>query len=972
MDEFSGRCPDRQVLERLLGGELPPVAAETLAQHLEGCDGCAAIAQTLPAKSALVSALGAHPVHQEEQEDAFVDTLIDRLASFPLVTTTGSENEAVAELGVSDVSALLAPAQAADEVGRLGPYRVLRTLGVGGMGVVFEAEDILLRRVVALKTLRPLLAADQAARKRFLREAQAAAAVTHDHLVTIHQVGEDRGIVFLAMQRLQGETLEERLARLEASASLIDLGEALRVAREAAQGLAAAHARGLVHRDIKPANLWLERDSGRVKILDFGLAHAAYDDTSMTDPGTIAGTPAYVAPEILRGANVDQRCDLFSLGCILYRMLTGIAPFRGADRIATWMAVACREPASPREVNPAVPPALSDLVMELLAKDPARRPASAQNLLESLQAIRAAQDTNKSACQVGADSGGPSAYAKRFRRRIAATAIACLTVSLLLGAAFIWIKTDRGTFVLEVADPDVSFLVNKLGGVTLQDRKTARTYTLGAGEHSLPTGEYQLKVTDATGLEFSTRQFTLKRGASVTVIASYKGVSDPKTAAIEAWLQRITDLPAEQQVEAVSAKLKELNPGFDGVVGRRYENGAVVEFHLLTDHVTNIAPLRALTGLEMLVCRGSEPGKGQLTDLGPLRGLKLDYLDCGSNFKLTDLAPLKGMPLRQLICWCTGVADLRPLRGMPLTRLDCQWAYVADLEPLAGMPLAHLFIRSNVAAPDLAPLIGMPLTELECEFNPERDTGILRSIRTLQTINEKPAQEFWREAAARSAAFEKYLKEVATLGPAQQVAAVAAKLKEYNPEFDGQVYPTINEGKVIQLSLFTNKIKDLRPLRPLVSLERLYGGAAQPGRSSLFDLSPLTDLPLKLLDCSRTNVSDLSPLRNMRLQAFMCADTLVRDLAMLRDQPLIWLDCSGTNVWDLSPAKGMALLHAHFQRTNITDFSPLAGMPILEFSGALKTERSVEVIQSIKTLQKINGKPAAEFWKNFAGGRTAK
>src|SRR5262249_28472008 len=148
----------------------------------------------------------------------------------------------------------LAPAQAADEIGRLGPYRVLKVLGAGGMGVVFQAEDPLLKRKVALKAMLPSLAASESARQRFLREAQTAAAIEHDHIVHIYQVGEDRGIPFIAMQFLKGEALDDRLKRKKS----LSLKEVVRIGREAALGLAAAHNHGLVHRDIKPANLWLE------------------------------------------------------------------------------------------------------------------------------------------------------------------------------------------------------------------------------------------------------------------------------------------------------------------------------------------------------------------------------------------------------------------------------------------------------------------------------------------------------------------------------------------------------------------------------------------------------------------------------------------------------------------------------------------------------------------------------------------
>jgi serine/threonine protein kinase len=284
-----------------------------------------------------------------------------------------------------ELTDFLAPAQAPGELGRLGPYRVLRVLGTGGMGVVFQAEDPHLRRLIALKAMLPSLASNDSARQRFLREARAAAAIDHDHVVAIYQVGEDRGVPYLAMPFLQGESLDDQLTR----ARLLAPVEVMRIGREAAAGLAAAHKRGLIHRDVKPANLWLEAETGRVKILDFGLARAADDDNRLTQEGAILGTPAYMAPEQATGGAVDGRCDLFSLGCVLYRLCTGVPPFQGSDPLSIMLAAATEQPKAPSAINPKVPVALSALVMKLLAKKPEGRPPSAQAVVDAIRAIEA-------------------------------------------------------------------------------------------------------------------------------------------------------------------------------------------------------------------------------------------------------------------------------------------------------------------------------------------------------------------------------------------------------------------------------------------------------------------------------------------------------------------------------------------------------------------------------------------------------
>jgi serine/threonine protein kinase len=334
--------------------------------------------------------------------------------------------EGLDPLASAELCDFLAPAQAADEIGRLGPYRVLQILGAGGMGVVYRAEDPLLQRQVALKAMLPALAASASARQRFLREARAAAAIEHDHIVAIHQVGEDQGIPFLAMPLLQGEALDERLQR----EPVLPPAEAVRIGRQIAEGLAAAHERGLIHRDIKPANVWLEGRRGRVKILDFGLARAAGEASTLTRQGMIVGTPAYMAPEQAAGTGVDHRGDLFSLGCILYQVTTGETPFRGGDALSVLVAVAQENPVPPQQRNPQVPVALSALVMRLLAKKPEDRPASAQAVVGELQAIEAA---------LAANPAGPAAPRRARTLWIVAAVVGALVLAVG-GAAVILLR----------------------------------------------------------------------------------------------------------------------------------------------------------------------------------------------------------------------------------------------------------------------------------------------------------------------------------------------------------------------------------------------------------------------------------------------------------------------------------------------------------------------------------------------------
>ena len=286
----------------------------------------------------------------------------------------------------------LAPPQQPDELGRLGPYRVLRKLGSGGMGAVFLAEDPALRRQLALKVMLPHFASHPVAKARFLREARAQAAVEHDHIIAIHQVGEEGGIPYIAMPLLRGLTLADALK----TNPVVPLIEAVRIAREVAVGLDAAHQQNLVHRDIKPGNVWLEGRSRRVKILDFGLAQGEEDGEGTeqtTQEGTVVGTPAYMSPEQARGLPVDARTDLWSLGVMLYQMTTCELPFRGPTTGAILTALAVDNPPPPIAKNPSVPAALSDLIMRLLAKSSVDRPPTAEAVIEVLRTVRTPKST---------------------------------------------------------------------------------------------------------------------------------------------------------------------------------------------------------------------------------------------------------------------------------------------------------------------------------------------------------------------------------------------------------------------------------------------------------------------------------------------------------------------------------------------------------------------------------------------------
>lgn len=331
-------CPTAEQLDDLRANRLPTAEAEALRQHLRGCAACQ-----------------------------------QRVAPTPAANSLG----------------FLAPPRGDGELGWLDEFRIVGVLGQGGMAIVFDAEDTNLHRYVALKVLRPDCS-DAVTQQRFLREARLLASLPHDHIVTVFQVGDAHGIPYLTMERLVGELLETRLK----ADRWLPLAEALRIAREAAEGLAVAHDKGLVHRDVKPANIWLESRSGRpprIKLLDFGIARMVAPHSGLTFHGQILGTPMFMAPEQAAGVPVDGRADLYSLGCVLFQMLTGQPPFAadGPDTRLFLKQVIKGDAPRIAQVVPELPPPVAQLIQELLARNPDDRPANARVVVERLRALEA-------------------------------------------------------------------------------------------------------------------------------------------------------------------------------------------------------------------------------------------------------------------------------------------------------------------------------------------------------------------------------------------------------------------------------------------------------------------------------------------------------------------------------------------------------------------------------------------------------
>lgn len=453
--------PHPDELARLLHDEND--APEAIAEHLAECAECrAALERQAMGENGWL--LDVAPKTEIGAPAELLDSL-RTLTAFPVGETLAR----LETLPDSTVEELLPDATTGTKH-RIGPYEILGVVGRGGMGIVLQGHDVVLRRTVALKIPTLAMRGDPVARGRFLREGRAAASITHPNVVPMLAVEEYAGVPVLVMPFVQGESLQQRLDR----DGTIPLAEALRIALEISLALGAAHEKGLVHRDVKPANILLESPSDGVRLTDFGLARAA-DDARLTQTGLGAGTPLYMSPEQARGESVDSRADLFALGSVLFTMVTGKAPFAMPSLMGTLRRLADGSPASPRSMNPAIPPYVESLIMDLLKNSPGQRPANAASVSERIREC------------IQHVVAGTEPPRQRRRRRVLTIAGLFFAAALATAGTVLKFPTAEGILVVEIDDPEATVVMDR-------DGKQVSITGVGLKEIKLKLGQQSVRI----------------------------------------------------------------------------------------------------------------------------------------------------------------------------------------------------------------------------------------------------------------------------------------------------------------------------------------------------------------------------------------------------------------------------------------------------------------------------------------------
>lgn len=541
----------------------------------------------------------------------------------------------------------------------MGNYVVLDKLGQGGMGMVLKAQHRRMKRLVALKILPPAMIKTADAVRRFQREVEAAAKLTHPNIVTAHDADEANGTHFLVMEYVEGQDL----AAVVRERGSLPLGKALAYVLQAARGLEYAHHRGIVHRDIKPSNLLVDAE-GKIKILDMGLARiesAGEEQSELTGTGQIMGTIDYMAPEqALNTKDADARADIYALGCSLFFLLTGKAMYEGDTIMKKLLAHREHPIPSLRSACPQAPDELEAVFTKMVAKKRADRYQTMTDVIEALEGCRS-RPSNTLTWQ-SSDAGQRET-----------------------------VVTSDGASASQFSESDNKAFTDFLGNLSAAPARSIARTRLGAKSKNLFFNKHPkplligvavlvtmmllagMVITMKTKDGHFTDSIDIKSGNTESIAAKLVPVEKaaPSAAkpwespAFRQWVKAVREMPAEKQVEAVSKKLKELNPAFEGKLSAPWpldesrpplvEDGNVVELKVVGDNLRDLSPIRALSELRQIDCFPRQ-NRGEPLDLSPLSGMKIRTLNCNGwasqdTGEPLDVSPLHGTKIRALDCF---------------------------------------------------------------------------------------------------------------------------------------------------------------------------------------------------------------------------------------------------------------------------------------------------------------------------------
>ncbi len=796
----------------------------------------------------------------------------------------------------------LEPSTKPGSLGRLAHYEILEVVGQGAFGTVLRAFDEKLQRVVAIKVMAPELAATSPARKRFVREAQASAAIRHEHVVSVYSV-EEKPIPYLVMEYIPGVTLQHRLDEK----GPLDVPTVLRLGTQIAEGLAAAHAKDLIHRDIKPGNILLEagmRD--RVKITDFGLARAA-DDASMTQSGTIAGTPMYMAPEQALGHKLDQRADLFSFGSVLYQMASGRPPFRASSTLAVLKRLTEDTPRPIREIIPEAPTWLCDIITKLHAKNPDERYQSAREIADVLANCESQLKAHaglKDFSLIPRGKAQPAGWWKWV-------AVAALVLPLL--AIGLYAVTRPGSQpkvagngssepstpdpIKPVAEPTPVSVAKQeplpptfKNGIGMEFVVVPKGKSwLGGGKDKPGDKEVEIPADFYLGQYEVTQEEWEKVMGENPSYFSRKASGNPAviTGIADAELKRFpVEMVSWDQIQLFVAKLNKLEKETGWVY--RLPTEAEWEYACrggpMSDKLDSAFDyyLAKPTNTLLPVQANFDSGLERTCKVGSYAPNKLGFFDMHGN--VTELC-------EDIV----KVADQRP-RGV---HRGGGWDWSADI------------CRTK-------------LTWTHSTSGRSSNIG----FRLAQVPSGVPSSEAKTPPLAVAPFTDAYVQRIAALPAAGQVEAVRKELRRLNPKFDGKLKHKIEGDVVTELSVNTDEVLNIAPVRALAGLIYFDCRGTYPNKGKLSDLSPLKGMTIRRLDCSSTQVADLTPLTGLPLTWLHFNHNPVFDISPLKGMPLDNLGCADTRMSDLSPLKGMKLKSLGAQNLWMTDLSPLEGMPL--------------------------------------------